>query len=519
MKLIKPVAPLLIFVPVLAYLPILIEVIKGFHIGGLDIIFLFIGSALKPSLNQLVIESALEGLQVTIAIALVSWSISMSIGICLGILSTNLFWSFIPNYSFIRKFLNYFLAIPRSIHEVIWGILFIQILGLNIWVAIISIVIPYSALTARVISDQIDSFDIKPLIALRQTGSNKISSLITILIPRVIHFLSIYGGYRLECAIRGTIILGIFGLGGIGTELYLTLMSMEFNEMWTCLWMLFLVILLLEKFIRFIGINLDFDNNLRKSFITSITIFSLSLLIGLSWLYRLEIGIFISLKFTSISLPSYIDLRNAIHELPLLNNIITTIKITFLGAGIAIGTPPLLLFIFPNNFSLKLQNVIWIFFRLIPSPLTIIIILFFTSPNISVGALSLGITHMGVMGRLLTDSILKQKKDIYQAIKNNGSSNKAATLYGILTPKSNIYLAYGAYRTNIILKETVIIGAAGGVGLGWQLQESLSSFDWAQVIVITSTFSLLTILGEFLFKKSQNYWLKKSTNNFLTQTI
>ena len=85
-----------------------------------------------------------------------------------------------------------------------------------------------------------------------------------------------------------------------------------------------------------------------------------------------------------------------------------------------------------------------------------------------------------------------------------------------MSPKSNSYLAYASYRSDVILKETAIIGAAGGMGLGWQLQESLTSFDWAQVIVITSVFSILTISGEFLCNISRNYWLKKSTNNFIT---
>ena len=123
---------------------------------------------------------------------------------------------------------------------------------------------------------------------------------------------------------------------------------------------------------------------------------------------------------------------------------------------------------------------------------------------------------MGVMGRLLTDNILNQEKNIFYALKANGSSKRSATLFGILTPQSNSYLAYGAYRSDVILKETAIIGAVGGVGLGWQLQESLSSFDWAQVMIITATFSLLTMSGEFLFNTSQNYWLKNSTNNFIS---
>ena len=515
MKLLIPVAPLITLIPSLAYLPVLIEFIKGFHAGGLNIIFLFITSALSPSLDQLVLKSAWEGLQVTISIALTSWAISIFIGIILGAFSTDLFWKGIPIFSFIGKFIKYSLAIPRSVHEVVWGILFIQILGLNIWVAIISIVIPYSALTARVISEQLDSFDIKSLIALRQTGSNPIASFITIFFPKLIPIISTYGSYRLECAIRGATLLGIFGLGGIGTELYLTLKSMEFREMWSCLWMLFLVMILLEKFIRFIRINLFTDINIKQSIFNSTSILLLSLLIGIFSLYRLNFDIFTPLRYTSINLPSFIELRDAFHELPLIKLIISTIIITFLASGIAIGTPPLLLLFSPNKLSLKVLNIIWIFFRLFPPPLTAIIILLLTSPNISVAALSLGITNMGIMGRLLTDSILNQEKDIYIAMQKNGSSIQSATLYGLLTPKSNSYLAYGSYRCDVILKETAIIGAAGGVGLGWQLQESLSSFDWAQVMIITFTFSLLTILGEFLFSTSQNYWLKNSTNNFI----
>tara|TARA_Y100001968_G_scaffold58687_1_gene49762 strand:- start:747 stop:2297 length:1551 start_codon:yes stop_codon:yes gene_type:complete len=514
MKLIKPVSTLLTLLPSIAYIPVLIEFLKGFHLGGLNIIYLFINSAIRPSLDEVILKSAWKGIQITIATGLTSWVISMFIGIFLGILSTDLFWENIPNLSFLSKVLKYSLAIPRSIHEVIWGLLFIQFLGLNIWVAIISIVIPYSALTARVVSGQLDSFDRKSYIALKQSGSNISASLITIILPKLLPLISTYGSYRLECAIRGVTLLGIFGLGGIGTELYLTLKSFEFREMWTYLWMLFIVMILLEKFIRFSRVKLLRNINLKNSLLISTSIFSLSLTVGLSWLYNLGFDIFNRLRFSYLTFPSFEELVYAVQTLPLLQLIAKTTLITFLGSGIAIGTPPLLLLIFPDKFYLKVQNLIWIFFRLIPSPLTTILILLFTNPTISVAALSLGITHMGAMGRLLTDNILNQEKDIYRAIRRNGSNKKSATLFGILTPQSKSYLAYGAYRSDVILKETAIIGAVGGVGLGWQLQESLSSFDWAQVMVITITFSVLTISGELLFNTSQEYWLKKSTANF-----
>ena len=92
MKSIKIAVPLLTFLPSIAYIPVLIEVLKGFHFGGLSIIFSLIASAITPSLNLIVLKSAWDGLQITIATALLSWIISMFIGLFLGILSSDIFW-------------------------------------------------------------------------------------------------------------------------------------------------------------------------------------------------------------------------------------------------------------------------------------------------------------------------------------------------------------------------------------------------------------------------------------------
>ena len=58
------------------------------------------------------------------------------------------------------------------------------------------------------------------------------------------------------------------------------------------------------------------------------------------------------------------------------------------------------------------------------------------------------------------------------------------------------YLTYSLYRVDVILRETIVIGVVGGVGLGWQLKESLSSFAWEEVLVVTLAFTSLTLIGE-----------------------
>ncbi len=85
-----------------------------------------------------------------------------------------------------------------------------------------------------------------------------------------------------------------------------------------------------------------------------------------------------------------------------------------------------------------------------------------------------------------------------------------AWLYGQLSPQSTSYLAYSSYRTDVLMRETAIVGVVGGVGLGWQLQESLSSFNWAQVLLVTATYSTFTLIGEAISENARKAWIKPS---------
>ena len=53
----------------------------------------------------------------------------------------------------------------------------------------------------------------------------------------------------------------------------------------------------------------------------------------------------------------------------------------------------------------------------------------------------------------------------------------------------------------------VVVGLVGGAGLGWQLLESLSAFNWAQVLLVLIVFVTLTLIGESISDQCRNYWL------------
>ncbi|WP_320664303.1 phosphate ABC transporter permease [Prochlorococcus sp. MIT 1223] len=512
-----PVA--IVILPALAIIPVAIEVSSTAHIGGLNTLLSFFSAAINPSIEPIVLSNAWNSLQITIAIALIGWISSVVFGTILGVLSSNIFWQVFTGRPWIGNSIRLILAIPRSIHEVIWGLLLLQILGLNPLVAIIAIMIPHSSLMSRVIANQLDTLNKKSLIAITQSGSGPFAALATSLLPPMRHMFTTYAGYRLECALRGATLLGLFGLGGIGTELQLTIQSLEFRELWTSLWMLAISMYCIEKIIIAINrANSSIQNPRDNGFRNSIFI-GLTTIIIISSIKSIQIDPLNTIQLDNLIFPAFLDIKSAFEQLPILSLIYSTIYLTLLSAGIAIGSPPLLMMLCQSKLSMRILTFVWLFFRLIPPPLSALLLLLTTTPSISIAALALGISNIGVMGRLLKENLSHDNNLLFNSIKSLGGSSLIAWLYGKLSPQSKSYLAFASYRTDVLLRETAVVGVVGGVGLGWQLQESLSSFDWAQVIVITTTFSLLTLSGELISDKAREYWIKKTTDPSLCVSL
>ena len=242
----RPAAPLLLLLPALVLVPIGLALPGLLHGGGWELIGRFVGAAVTPSLDPVVLGSVLGGLGVTVAMALLGWAASLFLGLPLGLLSSRVVWHTLAGSSLPAELIRRLLAVPRSIHELIWGLLLLQLVGLQPAVAVLAIALPYGALIARVVSDLLDALPTTGLEALRAGGAPAPAALLTALGPALLPGVISYGGYRMECALRSATLLGVFGLGGLGTELRLTMQSLEFHELWTGLWLLLAVMLALE---------------------------------------------------------------------------------------------------------------------------------------------------------------------------------------------------------------------------------------------------------------------------------
>ena len=53
--------------------------------------------------------------------------------------------------------------------------------------------------------------------------------------------------YRLECAVRSSSVLSFIGLGGIGFQIQISLQDLKYNQVWTFMFFLIIMILIIDK--------------------------------------------------------------------------------------------------------------------------------------------------------------------------------------------------------------------------------------------------------------------------------
>jgi phosphonate transport system permease protein len=514
----RPAAPLWVLLPALVLVPLALLLPGLSHGGGWSLVGAFALAALRPSLDPLVLSSALQGLAVTVGMALLGWALSLGLGLVLGVLSSRQVWQRCHGRLWPAELIRRLLALPRSIHELLWGLLLLQLVGLQPAVAVLAIAIPFGALVARVLSDQLDALPAANLEALEAAGAAAPAALLTALGPALLPQLLSYGGYRLECALRSATLLGVFGLGGLGTELRLTLQSLAFAELWTGLWLLLAAMLLLERLVGGLRRRWTMPHRLSLSpqamvsngqapgAANGVGRSGRELVLAAALLLPLLAVVAWGLEVDPRSLLRWHPLPplppadwGAVAALPWPTLVGHTLSLTLLAAALAVGVAPLLLLLVrPWPLGQAAVQGLWALGRLWPPPLIALLLLFVLQPGVVTGALALGLHNLGVLGRLLLESAEHRGERTEQALLGAGSGPRLALLYGRFSALARPYLAYGAYRADVILRESVVVGLVGATGLGSQLLEALSSFAVDELAALMLVYAVLTLLGEDL---------------------
>jgi phosphonate transport system permease protein len=236
--------------------------------GGLRAAGRFFVAAFQPALysqsgsGAALLPTVLDGVNRTIVFAAAGLSLSLVIGVVLGFLASSAWWRGEaaggrgPVGRLLRRTVapaiygttRVVVTLMRSVHELVWAILFLAALGLSNANAVFAIAIPYGGTLAKIFSEMIDEAPRDAAIALRAAGAAPLQVFTLGLLPRAMPDMTAYAFYRFECALRSSAILGFFGLPTLGYYLKLSFDNLYYREAWTYLYALFVLVAVVDWF-------------------------------------------------------------------------------------------------------------------------------------------------------------------------------------------------------------------------------------------------------------------------------
>ncbi|MEP0837133.1 ABC transporter permease subunit [Trichocoleus sp. AS-A1] len=536
--------------------------------GGWNLVWRFLVAAFSPDLSPEFLQLTLDSTLKTLAYAVCGTFFSVLIGLVGGVFSSEIWWQSVSNSKLKTQnsklkpqppwvVVRGVLAIPRAIHELIWGLFFVNIFGLDPLVAVLAIAIPFGAITAKVFSEILDETPRQPLMALLNSGVPPLNAFAYSLIPQAFLNLLSYAFYRFECSIRSAAVLGIIGAGGLGYQILLSLQSLRYEQMWTFL----IALIVLNGATDFwsallrhrLGAPSRLDLNVLNLQGRKQRFYQKDPVVQVSFLGGIVLVIFsfwyVQADFSKLWAPRTVQLLAGVFQdvfppdgsqvsqlftLSAQTLAMSILAMTGAGlGGILLSFPAANNFLLPGGIldtgrrSSKLPSskgtatlipaflrgargdlratavliftrFLLLFARAVPEPIWALIFLFVLFPGILPGAIALGLHNLGILGRLMAEVTENLDERPLRSLKALGASGSQVFLYGVLPRTLPRFIAYILYRWEVCIRATVIVGLVGAGGLGRLLAEQLSSFDYKGLLTTLIMFLALTFIVDMI---------------------
>lgn len=509
--------------------------------AGLSLVGQFWAAMFHPQLDGEFVRVIGDATVTTLAFAVCGTALSLMVGLAGGIACSQVYWQVCwPGRAGRVGWLGLrgLLTVPRAIHELIWGLLLLAVLGLDPMVGVLAIAIPFGAITAKVFAEILDETPAAPLEALINSGVPPQAAFVYGLLPQALPNLISYGFYRFECSLRSAAVLGVIGAGGLGYQIFLSLQSLQYEQLWTGFYALMVLNGAVDAWSGWLRRQMGYVSRMdlgrrvggvepvkrnagRKPFIwLSWGAITLSLPLCFAylnidwsrWGRARSLLLDIALQVT----PAQVLPEFSLSLLPMALQTVamSVLAITLAGlGGVAFSFPAAQNFFLPGgllrsvgekpswgggHLALGLSRLLLLGARAIPAPILALVVLYGMFPGILPGALALALHNFGILGRLMAEVNENLPDGPVRALRSLGATSGGLIFYGILPANSTRFIAYILYRWEVCLRETVIVGLVGAGGLGRLMTEQLSSFDYSGLAATLSVFVGLTMGVDFI---------------------
>lgn len=172
--------------------------------------------------------------------------------------------------------------------------------------------------------------------------------------------------------------------------------------------------------------------------------------------------------------------------------LIMAVPVAFLAAR---NTTPSALFVRPIALLIIVST------RSINSLIWALLLVAIIGPGVMAGLVAIAIRSIGFCAKLLYEAIEEIDTRQVEAITATGASRWQVMMFGIVPQILPTFAGVSVFRWDINIRESTVLGLVGAGGIGLQLQSSLNTLAWPQVLLILMVIFVAVILSEWVSAK------------------
>ena len=151
-----------------------------------------------------------------------------------------------PSKRFVYPMAKFLTMGARAVHETIWAILFVTILGYGMMAGVIALTMFCIGFAGKLLAEEIEAIEMGPVEAIRSTGAGDLAVMVFGVFPQVRVAFTGIGIYTWDVAFRAATVVGFFGAGGMGWYLKRNVLQIETERVAAILLSIIVLVLISE---------------------------------------------------------------------------------------------------------------------------------------------------------------------------------------------------------------------------------------------------------------------------------
>ena len=140
------------------------------------------------------------------------------------------------------------MTLSRSVHEVVWGLVFVAAVGLGALAGVLAMAVRSIGFISKTVAEAIEDVNPGPVEAMRAVGANRFQVLMFGIVPQVLPVIIGNVIFEWDVNIRRSTIMGLVGAGGLGLALHRQMASYNYGGIATVIFVILLLIVFGEWF-------------------------------------------------------------------------------------------------------------------------------------------------------------------------------------------------------------------------------------------------------------------------------